>query len=72
MPTPGAAPGPPSPQPLPTYYPGALAIEQAQPIMLEKGQAVTDIDIVLAELSEGADTEVPLRRVSFAEAMSRR
>jgi Carboxypeptidase regulatory-like domain len=49
MPTPGAAPVPPSPQPLPTYYPGAFAIEQAQPITLEKGQAVTDIDIVLAE-----------------------
>jgi hypothetical protein len=46
---PGAAPAPPSPQPLPTYYPGALAIEQAQPITLERGQTVTDIDVVLAE-----------------------
>lgn len=46
---PGAAPAPPSAEPLPTYYPGALAIEQAQPITLEKGQAVTDIDVVLSE-----------------------
>jgi hypothetical protein len=45
----GAAPEPPSPQPLPTYYPGALAIDQAQSITLERGQTVTDIDIVLAE-----------------------
>lgn len=49
MPTPGTTPTPPAPMPLPTYYPGALAIDQAQPITLEKGQAVTDIDIVVAE-----------------------
>ena len=46
---PGATPPPPSPEPLPTYYPGALTLEQAQPITLEKGQSVTDIDIVLSE-----------------------
>lgn len=46
---PGMAPPAPSPVPLPTYYPGALAIDQAQPITLERGQTVADIDIVLAE-----------------------
>lgn len=46
---PGATPAPPSPEPLPTYYPGALALEQAQPITLQKGQSVTDIDVVLSE-----------------------
>jgi len=49
MMAPGAAPAPPSAEPLPTYYPGALAIEQAQPITLEKGQSVTDVDVVLSE-----------------------
>ena len=47
--TPGANPTPPSAEPLPTYYPGSLAIEQAQPITLDKGQAVADIDVVLSE-----------------------
>lgn len=46
---PGAPPEPPSPQPLPTYYPGALAMEQAQSITLERGQTITDIDVILAE-----------------------
>jgi hypothetical protein len=46
---PGAAPEPPTPQPLPTYYPNALAIEQAQPITVDRGQTITDIDVVLAE-----------------------
>ena len=46
---PGAPPAPPPAEPLPTYYPGALAIEQAQPITVEKGQSVTDIDVVLSE-----------------------
>jgi len=39
----------PLPQPLPTFYPGALALEQAQPIAVERGQAITGIDVVLAE-----------------------
>ena len=43
---PGAAP---LPQPLPTYYPGVLSVDQAQPITIEKGQSATDIDVVLAE-----------------------
>jgi hypothetical protein len=44
---------PPAAQPLPTFYPGALAIEQAQPIPLERAQAVTGIDVVLAEGTPG-------------------
>jgi hypothetical protein len=42
-------PEPPAAQPLPTYYPNALAIDQAQPITVERGQTITDIDVVLAE-----------------------
>jgi hypothetical protein len=53
---PGAAPAPPDPQPLPTYYPGALSLEQAQPIVLDRGQSVTDIDVVLAEGIPGVIT----------------
>ena len=45
-PTPTAAP---APQPMPTYYPGVLSINQAQPIAIERGQSATDLDIVLAE-----------------------
>ena len=43
------APAAPTPQPLPTYYPSAVALEQAQPITLERGQSVSDIDVVLTE-----------------------
>ena len=46
---PGAAAAPPAPQPLPTFYPTALSIDGAQPIALERGQTVNDIDITLAE-----------------------
>jgi len=50
MTMPGAPPPPAPPaEPLPTYYPGSLTLEQAQPIMLEKGQSVTDIDVMLSE-----------------------
>jgi hypothetical protein len=35
--------------PLPTYYPSAVSLEQAQPIAVGRGQTVTGIDIVLAE-----------------------
>ena len=45
----GSAPGTPLPQPLPTYYPGALSLDQAQPILIEKGQPATDIEVILAE-----------------------
>ena len=44
------------PEPLPTYYPGALSIDQAQPITIERGQAAADIDIVLAEGIPGVIT----------------
>ena len=53
---PNAAPAPPAALPLPTFYPGALAIEQAQPITVERGQAITDIDVVLAEGMPGIIT----------------
>jgi hypothetical protein len=36
-------------QPLPTYYPGVLALDQAQPITLDRGQTISGLDIVLAE-----------------------
>lgn len=39
----------PLPEPLPTYYPGAVAQDQAQPLTLGKGQAVIGIEIVMAE-----------------------
>ena len=44
--TPDAAP---EPVPLPTYYPAASSIDQAQPITLERGQTVTDVDVILGE-----------------------
>ena len=67
---PGATPAPPQPQPLPTYYPGALAIEQAQPITLEKGQSVTDIDVVLTEGTPGivTGTLTPAAGTTLAES----
>jgi hypothetical protein len=37
------------PQPVPTYYPGAVSLDQAQPITLERGQSVSGLDVVLAE-----------------------
>ena len=37
------------PQPVPTYYPGAVSMDQAQPITLERGQSVSGLDVVLAE-----------------------
>jgi hypothetical protein len=37
------------PQPVPTYYPGAASMDQAQAIALERGQSVAGLDIVLAE-----------------------
>jgi hypothetical protein len=54
----GAGATPPSPQPLPTYYPGALSLDQAQPIVLERGQTATDIDVVLAEGTPGIVTAI--------------
>jgi carboxypeptidase family protein len=46
---PAAPPAPAAAQPLPTYYPSAIALDQAQPITLERGQSVSDLDVVLAE-----------------------
>jgi hypothetical protein len=39
----------PQPQPLPTFYPSANAIDQAQPIVVERGQTVTGIDVIVVE-----------------------
>ena len=40
---------PATPQPIPTYYPGAAALDQAQPIKVARGQSISDVDVVLAE-----------------------
>lgn len=45
----------PSAAPLPTYYPGVLSIDQAQPITLERGESATGIELALGE---GATTIV--------------
>jgi hypothetical protein len=37
------------PQPVPTYYPGAVSLDQAQPVTVERGQSVSGLDVVLAE-----------------------
>jgi hypothetical protein len=36
-------------QPLPTYYPGVLSMDQAQPITIERGQAATGIEFMLLD-----------------------
>jgi hypothetical protein len=36
-------------QPLPTYYPAALSIDQAQPIAVERGASVTGVEVVALE-----------------------
>jgi Carboxypeptidase regulatory-like domain len=42
------APAPP-PQPVSTYYPNTVAIDQAQPIVIDRGQTVGGVEIMLAE-----------------------
>jgi hypothetical protein len=37
------------PQPIPTYYPAALSMEEAQPITLERGSSVTGLDLIALE-----------------------
>ena len=37
------------PQPMTTYYPSAIAVDQAQPITLQRGQSVSDVDVMLGE-----------------------
>ncbi|MBW8714028.1 MAG: carboxypeptidase regulatory-like domain-containing protein, partial [Acidobacteria bacterium] len=49
----GTGPTAPLPLPLPTYYPGALSLDQAQPIAIERGQAAADIEVILAEGTPG-------------------
>jgi hypothetical protein len=42
-------PGQPDLEPLPTFYPGAPSIDQAQPIAIGRGESVTGADITLIE-----------------------
>ena len=42
-------PAEPQPQPIPTYYPGVLAMDQAQVITIERGQTIGGLDIRMAE-----------------------
>ncbi len=48
-----APPPPPPAQPLPTFYPSALAVDQAQPIVVDRAQSVSGIDVVLGEAVPG-------------------
>ena len=51
----------PLPQPVPTYYPGALDMSQAQPITLNRGETVAGLEVVLAEGTPTVVTGVVLR-----------
>ena len=42
-------PAEPQPQPIPTYYPGVLAMDQAQVITIERGQTIGGLDIRMGE-----------------------
>ena len=39
----------PLPQPLPAYYPSALSLDGAQPIVVNRGETVTGVDVALGE-----------------------
>ena len=39
----------PPPQPVPSYYPGVTAVDQAQTIRVARGQTIGDVDITLVE-----------------------
>jgi hypothetical protein len=46
----GTSPDDPSDtQPVPTYYPGVLTIDQAQPISIERGQTAAGVEIMLLD-----------------------
>jgi hypothetical protein len=51
----------PLPQPLPIYYPNALAMSQAQPITLNRGETIAGVEIVLTEGMPTIVTGVVLR-----------
>ena len=38
-----------APRPIPTFYPGVTSVDQAQPIVVERGRSVTSLDVVLAD-----------------------
>jgi hypothetical protein len=46
---PNTAPEVVEPQPVPTYYPGVLAIDQAQPITVERGTSAIGVEIALID-----------------------
>ncbi len=51
----------PLPQPVPTYYPGALDMSQAEPITLNRGETAAGVEVVLAEGTPTVVTGVVLR-----------
>ena len=51
----------PLPQPLPTYYPSVLAMAQAQPIAVGRGETVSGVEIVLGEGTPAVVTGTVLR-----------
>ena len=44
-----SAPGPLLPQPVPTYFPSTVSADLAEPIAVERGESIANIDVVLAE-----------------------
>jgi len=52
---------PPLPQPLPTYHPNALAMSQAQPITVNRGETISGVDMTLAEGTPTVVTGTVLR-----------
>src|SRR5262245_16569535 len=36
-------------QPLPTYFPSALSLDQAQPIAVARGESISGIEVTLSE-----------------------
>jgi Carboxypeptidase regulatory-like domain len=77
--SPLAPQAPPAAQPLPTFYSSALAIEQAQPIIVDRAQSVSGIDVVLAEGIPGIVTGIvtladgqPLPANTYPSVMVRR
>jgi hypothetical protein len=45
----GAPPERPLPQPIPMYYPGVLALSEARPVVVNRGETVGGVDVMLAE-----------------------
>ena len=60
----------PLPQPLPTYYPNAPVMAQAQPITVNRGETISGVDLMLAEGVPTLVTGTVLR--SDGEVVTRR